>query len=143
MCVAASALYIREDYVWADREIASGVQDGWQIVYKQSIHSDSTYPWTLVVTPVTALYFMDPQRIERHGELLFLAPVTAKTYDYTRRQTKQHLFWAGFDLENNRIAILRADKDGRVIIQREMKWERIQPDSPSEGLAAYVSKHRP
>ena len=85
---------------------------------------------------------MNPNEIERHGNLLFLAPVTAKTYDYTHRQTRQHLFWAGFDLENNRIAIFKADKDGLVVVQREVTWIAIQPDSPGESLAAYVRKHQ-
>jgi hypothetical protein len=140
--IAASALYIREDYLWADREIAAGVQGGWQVVYQQNIYSDPTYPWTLVATPVTALYFMNPDEIQRHGHQLFLAPVTAKTYDYTHRKTRQHLFWAGFDLENNRIAIFKADKDGLVVVQKEVTWIPIQADSPGEGLAAYVRKHQ-
>ena len=141
--LAVSAFYMHQDYGWADNEIAAGVQSGWQIVYKQNIYTDPTYPWTLVVTPVTALYFMDPLRIERHGELLFLAPVMAKTYDYTRRQTQPHLFWAGFDLERSRVAIFKADEEGRVIVQKEVNWVGIQPDSPSERLAAYVRKHQP
>jgi len=141
--IAASALYIREDYRWADQEIASAVQGGWQVVYQQSTHSDPTYPWTLVVTPVTALYFMNPDRIERHGKLLFLAPVAARTYDYIRRETRQHLFWAGFNLEKNKIAIFKADKNGLVVVQREVQWAAIQPGSPAEGLASYVRKHQP
>lgn len=141
--IAAAALYIREDYVWADNEIAAGKQGGWRIVHQQNVHTDSVYPWTLVVTPVTALYFMQPERIERHGPHLFLAPVTAKTYDYTHRKTQQKLFWAGFDLEKNRIAIFKADQDGLLVIQKEVRWEPIQPGSPGEALAGYVKQHQP
>jgi hypothetical protein len=141
--IAGSVLYIREDYLWADREIAAGMQDGWHVVYQQNIHADPVYPWTLVRTPVTALYFMKPGTIQRHGSQLFLAPVAAKTYDYTHRQTHHHLFWAGFDLANNRIAIFKADRDGLVVVQREVTWIPIQPGSPGESLATYVHKHQP
>lgn len=141
--IAASALYIREDYLWADRQIAAGVQGGWSLVYKQGIYSDPTYPWTLIATPITALYFMHPAQIQRHGNLLFLAPVTTKTYDYTHRATQQHIFWAGFDLERNRVAIFKADKDGQVVVQKDITWVPIRAGSPSEGLAAYVRKHQP
>lgn len=140
--IAVSVFYARQDYTWAEKEIASSAKGGWQIVYRQNIYSDPTYPWTLIVTPDTALYFMNPHLIERHGELLFLAPVTAKTYDYPRRTTQKHFFWAGFDLEKNKVAIFKADEEGRVVIQRNVDWQPIRPDSPSEGLAAYVRKHQ-
>lgn len=114
------------DYTWADNVSKKYASDGWISYYSMDNFVDPIRFWTLIRTPVSRIWFYNPDATLRHENTSFVETEALLVINQNFERTDTENFQYIFDCENRRYLVL---EELSTFEPETAEWNEIKSES--------------
>ncbi|MBD3343042.1 MAG: hypothetical protein GF353_28350 [Candidatus Lokiarchaeota archaeon] len=138
ICIISLWIYLSAvaDYRWAESVIAEEIQNGWTLIIKQDNLVNITAPWSLIKTPVTGLWFIDNEDINKLSQDIYQIHTLRVSYDYS--QTDRGESSSLINVRKRESAFINPDSSLNI---ETLIWENYEIGTPGCQIIDYIVKN--